>query len=132
MDNTSCYECKKPRHSEDEKRNQKEVENLTLMSINNEEFAKGIGKLARNTPGDRRKKTVRLTARMPEAAGLARVQVRIRKVEGTTFLEIMAVELPVSDGCTIVAQVFGWLTTIELPIPYFKGAFSGCTVSVSG
>ncbi|RWV95898.1 hypothetical protein GW17_00041433 [Ensete ventricosum] len=34
-------------------------------------FAKGIEKLAVNTPGDCRKKTKRLTARMLEAAGLA-------------------------------------------------------------
>ncbi|RZS17516.1 hypothetical protein BHM03_00049664 [Ensete ventricosum] len=33
-------------------------------------FVEGIGKLAGNTPGDRRKKTERLTARMAEAAGL--------------------------------------------------------------
>ncbi|RRT37463.1 hypothetical protein B296_00009465 [Ensete ventricosum] len=34
-------------------------------------FAEGIRKLARNTPGDCRKKIVRLVARMPEAIGLA-------------------------------------------------------------
>ncbi|RWV85773.1 hypothetical protein GW17_00052412 [Ensete ventricosum] len=33
-------------------------------------FVEGIGKLVGNTPGDRRKKTGRLTARMPEATGL--------------------------------------------------------------
>ncbi|RRT39598.1 hypothetical protein B296_00020538 [Ensete ventricosum] len=33
-------------------------------------FAEGIGKLARNMSGDRRKKTRRLTARISEAAGL--------------------------------------------------------------
>ncbi|RRT62663.1 hypothetical protein B296_00006651, partial [Ensete ventricosum] len=33
-------------------------------------FAEGIGKLAGNTPGDHRKKTIGLTARMPEAVGL--------------------------------------------------------------
>ncbi|RWW08770.1 hypothetical protein GW17_00027772 [Ensete ventricosum] len=37
-------------------------------------FAEGIGKLARNTPRDRRKKTIGLIARMSEAAGLARVR----------------------------------------------------------
>ncbi|RWV88936.1 hypothetical protein GW17_00048941 [Ensete ventricosum] len=37
-------------------------------------FAEGIGKLAGNTPGDRRKKIGRLTARMPEAVGLAGVK----------------------------------------------------------
>ncbi|RWW02417.1 hypothetical protein GW17_00034494 [Ensete ventricosum] len=37
-------------------------------------FAKGIGKLAWNTPGERRKKTRRLAARMPEAVGLAGVR----------------------------------------------------------
>ncbi|RWV81101.1 hypothetical protein GW17_00057512, partial [Ensete ventricosum] len=38
------------------------------------EFARriteGIEKLAGNTPGDRRKKTIGLATRMPEAAGL--------------------------------------------------------------
>ncbi|RRT47551.1 hypothetical protein B296_00009692 [Ensete ventricosum] len=34
-------------------------------------FAEGIGKLAGNIPGDRRKKKRRLAARMPEATGLA-------------------------------------------------------------
>ncbi|RRT63385.1 hypothetical protein B296_00022094, partial [Ensete ventricosum] len=33
-------------------------------------FAKGIRKLAGNTPGDHRKKIERFTARMPEAVGL--------------------------------------------------------------
>ncbi|RZS20740.1 hypothetical protein BHM03_00053303 [Ensete ventricosum] len=39
-----------------------------------ERFAEGIGKLAVNTSGDRRKKTGRLAARMSEAAGLAGVE----------------------------------------------------------
>ncbi|RWW52405.1 hypothetical protein BHE74_00041183 [Ensete ventricosum] len=63
-----------------------------------------------------------------------KVQVGIRKVEGTTFLEILTVEPLVSDGCTAYAQVFGRLTMaepprpmVELPVPYFRGAFSGCT-----
>ncbi|RZS22400.1 hypothetical protein BHM03_00055170, partial [Ensete ventricosum] len=34
-------------------------------------FAEGIGKLAGNTPGDRRKKTIRLTVRLSEAVRLA-------------------------------------------------------------
>ncbi|RWV77823.1 hypothetical protein BHE74_00019565 [Ensete ventricosum] len=34
-------------------------------------FAEGIGKLTRNTPGDRRKKIERLTVRIPKATGLA-------------------------------------------------------------
>ncbi|RRT39768.1 hypothetical protein B296_00018332 [Ensete ventricosum] len=34
-------------------------------------FVEGIEKLARNTSGDHRKKTIRLTARMLEATGLA-------------------------------------------------------------
>ncbi|RWV88395.1 hypothetical protein GW17_00049517 [Ensete ventricosum] len=34
-------------------------------------FAKRIGKLAGNMPGDHQKKTIRLVARMPEAARLA-------------------------------------------------------------
>ncbi|RWW63388.1 hypothetical protein BHE74_00029437 [Ensete ventricosum] len=33
-------------------------------------FAEGIGKLTRNALGDRRKKTIGLAARTPEAAGL--------------------------------------------------------------
>ncbi|RRT50753.1 hypothetical protein B296_00005600 [Ensete ventricosum] len=37
-------------------------------------FTKGIRKLTRNTEGDRWKKTERLTARMPEAVGLAGVR----------------------------------------------------------
>ncbi|RWV95053.1 hypothetical protein GW17_00042356 [Ensete ventricosum] len=37
-------------------------------------FTEGIGMLAGNTPGDCRKKTRRLTARMSEAAGLAGVR----------------------------------------------------------
>ncbi|RZS20550.1 hypothetical protein BHM03_00053079 [Ensete ventricosum] len=37
-------------------------------------FAEGIGKLAGNTSGDHWKKTERLIARMPEAAGLAGVK----------------------------------------------------------
>ncbi|RRT31915.1 hypothetical protein B296_00048352, partial [Ensete ventricosum] len=32
------------------------------------EFAEGIGKLVGNTSGDHRKKTIRLTIRMPEGA----------------------------------------------------------------
>ncbi|RWV88056.1 hypothetical protein GW17_00049886 [Ensete ventricosum] len=36
-------------------------------------FAEGIGKLAGNTSGDHWKKTERLIARMPEAAGLVGV-----------------------------------------------------------
>ncbi|RZS01155.1 hypothetical protein BHM03_00030968, partial [Ensete ventricosum] len=37
-------------------------------------FAEGIGKLTRNTPGDRRKKIERLTVRIPKATGLAGVR----------------------------------------------------------
>ncbi|RWW64342.1 hypothetical protein BHE74_00028425 [Ensete ventricosum] len=37
-------------------------------------FTKGIGKLVGNTLGDHRKKTGRLTTRMPEAVGLAGLQ----------------------------------------------------------
>ncbi|RRT54889.1 hypothetical protein B296_00034738, partial [Ensete ventricosum] len=33
-------------------------------------FAEGIGKLAENTPGDHRRKTIGLTARIPEAVRL--------------------------------------------------------------
>ncbi|RRT32122.1 hypothetical protein B296_00056896, partial [Ensete ventricosum] len=39
----------------------------------NRRFAEGIGKLAENTLGDRRKKIERLTERMPKATGLAGV-----------------------------------------------------------
>ncbi|RRT76846.1 hypothetical protein B296_00012004 [Ensete ventricosum] len=37
-------------------------------------FTEGIGKLAGNTPGDHRKKTRRLTARIAKAVGLAGVK----------------------------------------------------------
>ncbi|RWV92694.1 hypothetical protein GW17_00044910 [Ensete ventricosum] len=37
-------------------------------------FTEGIGKLARNMSEDYRKKTIGLTARMPEAVRLARVR----------------------------------------------------------
>ncbi|RWW68552.1 hypothetical protein BHE74_00023912 [Ensete ventricosum] len=43
------------------------------------EFTERIGKLARNTLGDHRTKTVRLTARMPEATGL--VGIRMEKMK---------------------------------------------------
>ncbi|RWW61204.1 hypothetical protein BHE74_00031751 [Ensete ventricosum] len=66
-------------------------------------FAKGIRKLAGNTPGDRQKKTRRLTVRMPEAARLVGIQAEIQKVEGTTFAEILTDKPSVSDGCTAVA-----------------------------
>ncbi|RZS24833.1 hypothetical protein BHM03_00057948 [Ensete ventricosum] len=39
-----------------------------------QEFAEGIGKLAGNTPGDRRKKTIGLATRMLEAVRLMRVR----------------------------------------------------------
>ncbi|RRT49036.1 hypothetical protein B296_00052662 [Ensete ventricosum] len=41
-----------------------------------ERFVEGIGKLTGNTPGDRRKKTGRLTVRMVETTGLAGLQVK--------------------------------------------------------
>ncbi|RRT43842.1 hypothetical protein B296_00033813 [Ensete ventricosum] len=61
------------------------------------DLTKGV----RNTLGDPRKKTVRLTARMPEATELGR--------------KIPMVESQVSDGCTATTQDFGWLSTTELP-----------------
>ncbi|RZS28970.1 hypothetical protein BHM03_00062633 [Ensete ventricosum] len=78
-------------------------------------FTEGIGKLARNTPGDRRKKTERLAAIMPEAAGLTGVQAEIRKVEGTTFAKISMGKPSVSDRCTATAQVFGRLMVTDPP-----------------
>ncbi|RWV87181.1 hypothetical protein GW17_00050856 [Ensete ventricosum] len=54
-------------------------------------FAEGIGKLVGNKPGDRRKKTERLTARMPKVTRLA---------GGTTFPEIPTGKPPVSDSWT--------------------------------
>ncbi|RWW31129.1 hypothetical protein GW17_00004267 [Ensete ventricosum] len=104
-----------------------------------QEFTEGIGKLARNTPGDRWKKIVRLTARMPEDAGLVGVHVKIRKVEGTTFPKISAVEPRVSGECTTATQVFGWLMTneslrmvVEPHVPYFQGAFDYYTTGNGG
>ncbi|RRT37799.1 hypothetical protein B296_00020610 [Ensete ventricosum] len=80
------------------------------------DFGKGIGKIARNTPGDRWKKIVRLTTGNAEGCQITGV-----------------------SGCTATAQVFGWLPTTEpprpmteLPIPCFQGAFGGCTAGVDG
>ncbi|RWV79457.1 hypothetical protein GW17_00059412 [Ensete ventricosum] len=56
-------------------------------------FTEGIRKLTRNMSGDHWKKIGRLTARMSEVAGLARVV-------GITFLEILAGKPPVSSGWT--------------------------------
>ncbi|RZR71829.1 hypothetical protein BHM03_00007733 [Ensete ventricosum] len=69
-------------------------------------FAEGIEKLTGNTPGDRRKKTVRLAARMLKAIGLA-------GVEGTNFLGIPTTKPPVSGGYTartLDSGYFRWLT----------------------
>ncbi|RWV79511.1 hypothetical protein BHE74_00057071 [Ensete ventricosum] len=65
-------------------------------------FAEGIRKLTGNTPGDRRRKTRRLIARMPEAARLAGGQWINRPYPG-----VRAVEPPSSAG--------------EPPIPGFSG-----------
>ncbi|RWV87436.1 hypothetical protein GW17_00050567 [Ensete ventricosum] len=43
-------------------------------------FAEGIGKLARNMPGGHRKKTIGLTARMPEAVRLGRSSVLFKLI----------------------------------------------------
>ncbi|RZR92543.1 hypothetical protein BHM03_00020856 [Ensete ventricosum] len=69
-------------------------------------FTEGIGKLAGNMPGDRWKKTERLTARMPEDVGL---------VGGTTFAEISTSKPSVNDRCTAVAHAFGQLTAVDPP-----------------
>ncbi|RWV84626.1 hypothetical protein GW17_00053646 [Ensete ventricosum] len=68
-----------------------------LIGSSQGDLPKGVG----NTLRDRRKKTVRLTARMPEATELGR--------------KISTVESQVSDGCTTTTQDFGWLSTAELP-----------------
>ncbi|RWW32554.1 hypothetical protein GW17_00002764 [Ensete ventricosum] len=60
-------------------------------------LAKGIRKLIGNTPGDRWKKTRRLTARMPKAAGLA----------GANCQRLSMVESPKSMG---KSPVPGFLT----------------------
>ncbi|RWW41601.1 hypothetical protein BHE74_00052900, partial [Ensete ventricosum] len=69
-------------------------------------FAEGIGKLAGNTLGDRQKNTIGFTARMPEATGLGGTG--IRKVEGTTFSEILAGKPLVSDGWSARTLEIGW------------------------
>ncbi|RWW78648.1 hypothetical protein BHE74_00013120 [Ensete ventricosum] len=56
-------------------------------------FTEGIGKLARNTLGDCRKKTERLTARIPEATGLAGLNC---PYPGISILS--AVDPPRTDG----------------------------------
>ncbi|RZS18799.1 hypothetical protein BHM03_00051132 [Ensete ventricosum] len=80
-------------------------------------FAKGIGKLAWNTPGERRKKTRRLAARMPEAVGLAGIPVG---------------KPPVSGDWTARTLEIGWLPTAEpprsaakLPVLGFRAANNG-------
>ncbi|RRT35078.1 hypothetical protein B296_00021294 [Ensete ventricosum] len=65
-------------------------------------FTEGIRKLAGSTPG--------CAQLVDQRVGQHQVQVRIRKVEGTTFTEISMVKPPVSDGCTAAAQAFGRLT----------------------
>ncbi|RWV94877.1 hypothetical protein BHE74_00032870 [Ensete ventricosum] len=76
-------------------------------------FNKWIRKLAGNTLGDRRKKTGRLVVRMSEAVELTGVQAGIRKVEGTTFSEILTGKSPASDISTSATQDFGWLSAVE-------------------
>ncbi|RWW19822.1 hypothetical protein GW17_00016085 [Ensete ventricosum] len=41
------------------------------------------------------------------------VKAGILKVEGTTFEKISVGKPPVSDGCTAIAQAFGWLTAVD-------------------
>ncbi|RWV78931.1 hypothetical protein GW17_00060010 [Ensete ventricosum] len=36
------------------------------------------------------------------------------------------------SGCTTATQVFGRLTAAEPPVPYFQGAFDGCTAGTGG
>ncbi|RZS10919.1 hypothetical protein BHM03_00042232 [Ensete ventricosum] len=67
------------------------------------EFVEGIGKLAGNTPGDRWRKTVRLTARMSKASELAG----------------QAVAIPPRP-------------MVVLLIPYLQGAFDGGTIGAGG
>ncbi|RWV81317.1 hypothetical protein GW17_00057274, partial [Ensete ventricosum] len=65
------------------------------------EFAEGIGKLAGNTPGDHQKKTRRLAARMPEAAGLVG---RINRL----YPGVRAAESPKSVGEPPILGFFGY------------------------
>ncbi|RRT71330.1 hypothetical protein B296_00001666 [Ensete ventricosum] len=103
------------------------------------EFVEGIRKLTGNMPRDRRRKIVRLTTRMPEAARLAGEVFEIGKVKGITFLKILAIVPSVSDGCPAVAQESGQQATVILPrpmvvplIPYFHSAFGGGIVGTDG
>ncbi|RWW04332.1 hypothetical protein GW17_00032451 [Ensete ventricosum] len=64
-------------------------------------FTEGIGKLVGNIPGDRRKKTGRLIARMPEAAGLAGGRWVNRPYPG-----VRATEPPRSAGEPLVPEFF--------------------------
>ncbi|RRT64557.1 hypothetical protein B296_00001189 [Ensete ventricosum] len=71
-------------------------------------FTKEIGKLAGNTLGDRRKKTERLTARMPEVAGLAGI-------------ESLVVRMPKAAGLAGAAEPpRSW---VNRPYPVFPGMF---------
>ncbi|RWW37780.1 hypothetical protein BHE74_00057064 [Ensete ventricosum] len=74
------------------------------------EFAEGIRKLAGNTSGDRWRKTVRLTARMSEAIGLAGVR---------SLFSLMVLKV-----------VINWRLDrpglqLYRPYPIFRVAFSG-------
>ncbi|RZS03483.1 hypothetical protein BHM03_00033668, partial [Ensete ventricosum] len=79
------------------------------------EFAGGIRKLAGNTSGDHRRKTVRLTVRMPEAVGLAGL---------ITFSKILAVIPlpPRNPGSSWRLDRLG--LQLYRPHPIFRVAFS--------
>ncbi|RWW43615.1 hypothetical protein BHE74_00050700 [Ensete ventricosum] len=70
------------------------------------DFAEGIGKIARNTLGDRRRKTVRL------AAG---------EVEGCRFAGVSESEERVSNSGAVGVEPRGWLpdcTVVMFGVPY--------------
>ncbi|RWW08941.1 hypothetical protein GW17_00027589, partial [Ensete ventricosum] len=96
------------------------------------DFAEGIEKIARNTSGDRQRKTVRLAVGDSRGCRIAGVQAGIREVEGTTISEITTGKPSVSNGSTGAAQDFGqlfqqlnrpgWAT--KPPVPRNLGTFS--------
>ncbi|RWW72041.1 hypothetical protein BHE74_00020174 [Ensete ventricosum] len=85
------------------------------------DFVEGNEKIARNTSGDRQRKTVRLAARnaggyrITGRIGLRVVQFEIGKVKGITFSGFPMAEPLVSGGCIVAAQDFEWLSTAESP-----------------
>ncbi|RRT63051.1 hypothetical protein B296_00036189 [Ensete ventricosum] len=73
-------------------------------------FVERIGKLTRNMPGDRLKKTRRLTARMPEATGLAESR---RDLSGLGCASPDAPAQICVSGCSCSKSPMGVMTRVD-------------------